>query len=131
MATTTPQAPTRPNILGIVRSRLAPLGGLAKATLTGVYARLVLLAQLAVVVVLGLVGLRVLFRVTGANDDASFARFVYRVSGPVVEPFHPIFADRTMNDHPLEVGSLFAIGVWAAAAVILVKAVHILVSART
>jgi hypothetical protein len=77
-----------------------------------------------------LVGVRVFFKVTGANEAASFVRVVYRVSGVVVEPFHPIFADRTVNGHPLEVGSLFAIGVWAVAAVIFVRVVRIIVSAR-
>jgi uncharacterized protein YggT (Ycf19 family) len=129
MATTTPRSETRPGIARQIRDGLAPILGASNATLRALYTRIALLTRLAFAVVLALVGVRILFKVTGANETASFVRFVYRVSGVVVEPFHSIFADRTVNQHPFEISSLVAIGVWAAAGFVFVRVVRILVAA--
>jgi len=131
MATSTPRPANGQSLARHLTGSLAAALAVAKAILRALYARIALLARLALMVLLLLVGVRVLFKVTGANEAASFVRVVYRVSGVVVEPFHPIFADRTVNGHPFEVGSLFAIGVWAVAAFIFVRVVRILISART
>jgi uncharacterized protein YggT (Ycf19 family) len=129
MATSTPRSENRPGIARQISEGLTPVLAVTRAILRALYARIALLTRLAFAVVLALVGVRILFKVTGANEAASFVRFVYRISGVVVEPFQSIFADRTVNQHPFEISSIVAIGVWAAAAFIFVRVVRILVAA--
>jgi hypothetical protein len=69
--------------------------------------------------------------VTGANEHAGFASLVYRVTSPLVSPFHPVFADHPVNGHPFEVGSLLAMGVYAAAAYVLLRLVRLVFTPRS
>lgn len=91
-------------------------------------ARLDQLARLALLLVEALIAVRVLLKVAGANEHAGFATFLYRVSSPLVAPFHPVFADRPVNGHPFEVGSLLAMAVYAAAAYLLTRLARAVVS---
>ncbi|MBJ7609023.1 MAG: YggT family protein [Candidatus Dormibacteraeota bacterium] len=92
--------------------------------------RLRQLLRLALLVVEAMVALRIVLKVTGANAQAGFSSFVYRVSSPFVEPFHPVFADQSVNQHPFEVGSLLAMVVYAALAYLAVRVVRIILSPR-
>jgi uncharacterized protein YggT (Ycf19 family) len=89
------------------------------------------LIRLVLLLVEALIALRMLFKVTGANEHASFASLVYRVTSPLVSPFHPVFADHPVNGHPFEVGSLLAMGVYAAAAYVLLRLVRLVFTPRS
>ncbi len=79
------------------------------------------LIRLVLLLVEALIALRMLFKVTGANEHAGFASLIYRITSPLVGPFHPVFSDHPVNGHPFEVGSLLAMGVYAAAAYVLLR----------
>ncbi len=87
--------------------------------------------RLILLVVEALIALRMLFKVTGANEHAGFASLVYRVTSPLVSPFHPVFADHPVNGHPFEVGSLLAMGVYAAAAYVLLRLIRLVFTPRS
>lgn len=89
------------------------------------------LIRLVLLLVEALIALRMLFKVTGANEHAGFASLVYRVTSPLVSPFHPVFADHPVNGHPFEVGSLLAMGVYAAAAYVLLRLVRLVFTPRS
>ena len=44
-----------------------------------------------------LLALRFLLRLTAANQDNAFARFIYRISDPFVNPFATLFISPTFN----------------------------------
>jgi hypothetical protein len=92
--------------------------------------RLGQLVRLVLLVVEALIALRLLLKVTGANEHAGFASFVYRVTSPFVGPFHPVFRDQSVGGHPFEVGSLLAMAVYAAAAYLLARLIRLLFSPR-
>jgi uncharacterized protein YggT (Ycf19 family) len=77
--------------------------------------RVLQLLRLLFVVTEGVILVRVAFKALGADGSAAFAAFVYKVSAPLVAPFHPIFHDQQFNSHPLEVGSLVAVVFYAIA----------------
>lgn len=91
-----------------------------------VVARLRQLVRLALLMVEAIIAVRILFKVAGANADAGFSSFVYKVSGPFVNPFHPVFADGTVNGHPFEVGSVLAMAVYAALAYLVVRVARLI-----
>ena len=91
--------------------------------------RLVQLIRLAIFVVDGIIAVRILLKVAGANPQAGFTSFVDRLSSPFVGPFHPVFADQLVNGHPLELGSLLAMGVYAVLAYVSVGVVRRIFSA--
>jgi len=90
----------------------------------GVVARFVQLIRLAIFFVEIVIGIRVLLHVAGANPAAGFTSFVDSLSSPFVGPFHPVFADTLVNGHPLELGSLLAMGVYAILAFIAIRVVR-------
>ena len=79
------------------------------------------LIRVLLLVVEALIAVRILLKVTGANEHAGFATFLYKVSSPFIAPFHPVFADDLVNGHPFEVGSLLAMGVYAVLAYFVVR----------
>ncbi len=79
-------------------------------------------------VVEAVIALRVVLKVAGANQNAGFANLIYKVTSPLVGPFHPVFADHPVDGHPFEVGSLLAMAVYAAAAYLLLRLVRVLTS---
>jgi hypothetical protein len=109
------QAGRAPGWLRHVRSRLGA---------RGFAARVVQLIRLAILVIEGIIAVRVLLKVAGANAQAGFTSFVDGLSSPFVGPFHPVFADQLLNGHPLEVGSLLAMGVYALLAYAAIRVVR-------
>ena len=93
-------------------------------------ARLGQLIRLVLLVLEGLIAVRVILKVAGANEHAGFANFLYKITAPLVAPFHPVFADGSINGHPFEVGSLLAMGVYAAAAYIAARLLRLFFSSR-
>lgn len=93
--------------------------------------RAVQLVWLLLTVAEAFVALRVIFRAVGANPTAGFVRFVDTVAGALASPFHPIVADTGLgNGGVLEVGSLIAMAVFLAAALVLVRLIRILTAPR-
>ena len=103
-----------------LRGRLGPRGAAA---------RVVQLIRAAIVLIEIIIGVRVLLHVAGANPAAGFTSFIDSISSPFVGPFHPVFQDALLNGHPLEVGSLLAMAVYAILAYIAIKIVRGLFSA--
>ena len=101
---------------------------LARLLSRGLRARLRQLIRVLLLVVEALIAVRILLKVTGANEHAGFATFLYKVSSPFVAPFHPVFADHLVNGHPFEVGSLLAMGVYAVLAYFVVRLAAVIVS---
>src|SRR5437879_1893052 len=87
-------------------------------------ARVVQLIRLAIFVIEGIIAVRILLKFAGANPQAGFTSFVDRLSSPFVGPFHPVFADQLFSGHPLELGSLLAMGVYAVLAYVAVRLVR-------
>ena len=92
-------------------------------------ARVVQLLRLAILVIEGIIAVRILLKFAGANPQAGFTSFVDRLSSPFVGPFHPVFADQLFSGHPLELGSLLAMGVYAVLAYVAVRLVRAAFSA--
>jgi hypothetical protein len=93
--------------------------------------RAVQLVWLLLTVAEAFVALRVIFRAVSANPAAGFVRFVDMVAGVLVAPFHPIVADtRLGGGGVLEIGSLVAMAVFLAAALVLVRLIRILTAPR-
>ncbi len=90
----------------------------------GFVARVVQLIRLVILVLEGLIALRILLKVAGANPAAGFTSFIDGLSAPFVGPFHPVFADQILNGHPLEVGSLLAMLVYAVLAYVVVRIIR-------
>jgi hypothetical protein len=93
--------------------------------------RAVQLVWLLLTVAEAFVALRVIFRAVSANPAAGFVRFVDTVAGVLVAPFHPVVADaRLGGGGVLEIGSLVAMAVFLAAALVLVRLIRILTAPR-
>jgi hypothetical protein len=93
--------------------------------------RAVQLVWLLLTVAEAFVALRVIFRAVSANPVAGFVRFVDTVAGALVSPFQSIVADvRLGSGGILEIGSLIAMAVFLAAALVLVRLIRILTAPR-
>ncbi|MDB5068576.1 MAG: hypothetical protein JWM18_5010 [Chloroflexi bacterium] len=93
--------------------------------------RAVQLVWLLLTVAEAFVALRVIFRAVSANPAAGFVRFVDTVAGALASPFQPIVADvRLGSGGVLEIGSLIAMAVFLAAALVLVRLIRILTAPR-
>ncbi len=112
------------------RERLGIAGPLSLVFSRAMRARISQLFRLVVLVLEGLIAVRIILKVAGANESAGFASFLYRVTSPFVGPFHPVFADRSVNGHPFEVGSLLAMVVYAAAAYLVVRLMRLVFTPR-
>ena len=69
----------------------------------------------------GLVAIRFILRLLGANPDAGFAAFVYGVTAPFLAPFVGLFGTPQYNGSVLELHSIVAIVVYALLAWVLAK----------
>ncbi len=83
---------------------------------------------LAVMVVLGLIGLRVVLKMIAANPNSPFAAFVYGLSNLFVWPFNGLTATPAAGASVFEVSSIVAIIVYALLSLVVAKLVRILVS---
>jgi hypothetical protein len=93
--------------------------------------RAVQLVWLLLTVAEAFVALRVIFKAVSANPSAGFVNLVDAVAGALVAPFHPIVADaRLGGGGVLETGSLIAMAVFLAAALVLVRLIRILTAPR-
>jgi uncharacterized protein YggT (Ycf19 family) len=76
-------------------------------------------------VVEGLIGLRVLLRLLGANPQNPFAEAVYALTRPFVLPFVSLTAQPRIDDLVLEISSIVAMLVYALVAWVVVEAIAI------
>lgn len=75
----------------------------------------------------GLILIRFVLKVLGANPAAGFAEFVYGITAPLVQPFVGLFSNPQSAGSVLEFSSLTALVVYALVAWLLAKLVWILV----
>ena len=74
----------------------------------------------------GLIAIRFVLRLLGANPDAGFAAFVYGVTAPLLAPFVGLFGTPQYNGSVLELHSIVAIVAYALLAWVLAKLVWLL-----
>ena len=74
----------------------------------------------------GLIAVRFILRLLGANPAAGFARFIYGLSTPLIAPFVGLFPSPRFEGSVLEVTSLVALVVYFLAASLLVSLFSIL-----
>jgi uncharacterized protein YggT (Ycf19 family) len=74
----------------------------------------------------GLIVVRLVLKVLGANPAAGFAQFIYGITTPLVAPFVGLFANQTYQSSVLELSSVVALIVYALVAWLLGKLVWIL-----
>ena len=74
----------------------------------------------------GLIAIRFVLRLLGANPDAGFAAFVYGVTAPFLAPFVGLFGTPQNNGSVLELHSIVAIVAYALLAWVLAKLVWLL-----
>jgi hypothetical protein len=75
----------------------------------------------------GLLGIRFVLGMLGANPAAGFAQFIYGITAPFIGPFVGLFGQPRFEGIVFEWNALVAIVVYALLAGILVKAVALLV----
>ncbi len=73
-------------------------------------------------VVEGLIGLRVLLKLLGANPANPFAVFVYGITRPLLWPFSTLTAQPKVGGFVFEIGSIIAMLVYGLLAWVLVQA---------
>jgi uncharacterized membrane protein len=76
--------------------------------------------------ILGLIGLRVVFKLIAVNPDNPFAAFLYNVSGFFVAPFESLTGAPTSGGMVLEISSIIAMIVYLLIAWALVRVVDVL-----
>lgn len=135
LAAAAPQAAatTRPSWLRLPTGRPRGVGSatpFARVLARELRGRLAQLVRLALLLVEALIALRILLKVAGANPQAAFANLLYKVTSPLVGPFHPVFADHPVGGHPFEVGSLLAMAVYAAAAYVVLRLMRVFFASR-
>ena len=74
----------------------------------------------------GLLGIRFVLGLLGANPAAGFAQFIYRITGPFMAPFTGLFGQPRFEGSIVELNALVAIVVYALIAWVLVKIVGLL-----
>jgi hypothetical protein len=77
-------------------------------------------------IVEGLLAIRFILRMLGANEAAGFARFIYSASGPFVAPFNNLFGNPGSGGSVLELNTVVAILVYMLVAWLVVKVVWLL-----
>jgi hypothetical protein len=75
----------------------------------------------------GLIAIRLILKLLGANPSAGFAQFIYGVTATLVAPFVGLFSNPVYQSSMLELGSVVALIVYALVAWLLGKLVWILV----
>ena len=76
----------------------------------------------------GLIAIRIILKVLGANPSAGFAEFIYGITWPLVLPFVNLFGNPQTQGSVLELTSIVALVVYALAAFLLAKLAWILVA---
>jgi len=76
-------------------------------------------------ILIGLLGIRFVLGLLGANPEAGFAQFIYRITGPFLAPFVGLFGQPSFEGSVFEFNSLAAILVYALIAWVLVKIVSL------
>jgi len=61
----------------------------------------------------GLIAIRIVLKMLGANAGAGFAEFIYGVTGVLVAPFYGLFGNPTSQGSVLELHSIVALIVYA------------------
>ena len=61
----------------------------------------------------GLIAIRILLKLLGANPDAGFSAFIYGITAPFVDFFNGVFATPTTHNSIFEFSSLLAMVVYA------------------
>jgi hypothetical protein len=77
-------------------------------------------------IVEGLLAIRFILRLLGANEAAGFARFIYGASAPFVAPFNNLFANPGGGGSVLELNTIVAIVVYMLVAWLIAKVVWLL-----
>jgi uncharacterized protein YggT (Ycf19 family) len=75
----------------------------------------------------GLLAIRLILKVLGANPTAGFAQFIYSITTPLVAPFLGLFGNPAYQNSVLELSSIVALIVYALLAWLLAKLVWVLV----
>jgi hypothetical protein len=88
--------------------------------------RLVQLIWLLFGTVEGLLAIRFILKLLGANPNAAFASFIYSVSAPFVAPFNNLFGNPASGGSVLELNTLVAMVVYLLVAWLVVKVVWLL-----
>jgi uncharacterized protein YggT (Ycf19 family) len=73
----------------------------------------------------GLIAIRFVLRLLGANPDAGFASFIYDITAPFLAPFVGMFGTPNFEGAVVELHSIVAIVVYALLAWVLVKIVKV------
>jgi hypothetical protein len=77
-------------------------------------------------IVEGILAIRFILRLLGANEAAGFARFIYSASNPFVAPFNNLFANPGSGGSVLELNTIVAILVYMLVAWLVVKVIWLL-----
>jgi YggT family protein len=77
-------------------------------------------------IVEGLLAIRFVLRLLGANEAAGFAQFIYAASGPFVAPFNNLFGNPGSAGSVLELNTIVAMLVYMLVAWLVVKVVWLL-----
>lgn len=87
------------------------------------------MVSLFMALVQGFLGLRFILMLFGANSSNGFVSWVYEMSSVLLEPFRGIFPTRVYeNAYVVEFSTIFAMLVYAFAALLLVAAVEAVTS---
>jgi hypothetical protein len=74
----------------------------------------------------GLLAIRFVLKLLGANESAGFANFIYAASGPFLAPFNNLFGNPASSGMVLEMNTIVAIVVYMLAAWLIAKVVWLL-----
>ena len=77
-------------------------------------------------IVEGILAIRFILKLLGANEAAGFANFIYGASGPFVAPFSNLFANPGSSGSVLELTTLMAIVVYMLVAWLVAKVIWLL-----
>lgn len=75
----------------------------------------------------GIIAIRFVLKVLGANPSAGFAQFMYGITAPLVAPFNGLFGNPSSGASVLELNSLIALIVYGLFAWLIGKLVWILI----
>lgn len=77
-------------------------------------------------IVEGLLAIRFILKLLGANESAGFASFIYGASGPFIAPFNNLFGNPGTGGSVLELNTIVAIVVYMLVAWLVAKVVWLL-----
>jgi len=75
----------------------------------------------------GLIAIRVVLKMLGANPSAGFAEFIYGITGVLIAPFVGLFGNQVSQGSVLELSSIVAIVVYALVAWVIGRLAWIMV----